>query len=49
MIRLLNAYRASPTPANRHKLEAYLRRYPMSVCFATIDEIKFLRNEGFSV
>jgi hypothetical protein len=46
--RLLNAFRADPTPSNRAKLQAYLNKHPMAVCLAMPAEQEFLRVHGFT-
>jgi len=49
MTKLINAYRALPTPTNRNKLQTYLNKHMMAVCMATADEIAFLRANEFSI
>jgi hypothetical protein len=49
MTKLINAYRAAPTAANRAKLAAYLAKHPMAVALASQDDLHFLRvNEFFN-
>ena len=48
MNKLLDAYREFPASAVRRKnLANYLRRHPMAVCFASVEDIAFLRDHGF--
>jgi hypothetical protein len=47
MSKLLNSFRAAPTPANRAKLQTYLDKHMMAVCLASIDEQAFLKENGF--
>ena len=47
MSKLINAYRTLPTPANRSKLAKYLAKHPMATCFATQEELLFLRTHEF--
>lgn len=49
MNKLINAYRALPTPTNRNKLQTYLNKHMMAVCLATADEVAFLRANEFSI
>ncbi len=49
MTKLINAYRAFPTPTNRNKLQTYLNKHMMAVCLATADEVAFLRANEFSI
>jgi hypothetical protein len=47
MSKLINAYRTLPTPANRSKLAKYLAKHTMATCFATQEELVFLRAHEF--
>jgi hypothetical protein len=49
MTKLINAYRALPTPTNRNKLQTYLNKHMMAVCLATAEEVAFLRANEFSI
>lgn len=49
MTKLLNAYRALPSPTNRSRLQAYLDRHMMAVCLATVDEVAFLKANEFTI
>jgi len=49
MTKLINTYRAVPTPSNRAKLQTYLAKHMMAVCLATPEEIAFLRANSFSL
>jgi hypothetical protein len=49
MTKLINTFRAMPSPANRVKLQTYLDRHMMAVCMATPEETAFLRVNGFSI
>jgi hypothetical protein len=47
MTKLLNAFIAAPTEANRVKLTKYLRSHMMAVCMATEAEYAALKQHGF--
>lgn len=47
MTKLLDAYRAAPTEANRAKLQTYLDKHMMAVCMAAVTDLEFLRTNGF--
>lgn len=49
MTKLLNAFRAEPTEANRAKLAKYLQKHMMALCLASSEEIAFLKSHGFKV
>ena len=49
MNKLLNAFRAEPSEANRVKLAKYLQKHMMALCLASSEEIAFLKANGFSV
>ena len=49
MNKLINQYRAMPSPANRVKLQAYLDKHMMAVCMASVDEVAFLKANEFKV
>ena len=49
MTKLLNAFRAEPSEANRAKLAKYLQKHMMALCLASPEEISFLKLHGFSV
>lgn len=49
MTKLLNAYRALPSPTNRSRLQAYLSKHMMAVCLATAEEVAFLRANEFTI
>ena len=49
MTKLLNAYRALPTPSNRATLQTYINRHMMAVCMATAEEVAFLRANEFTL
>ena len=49
MDKLINQYRATPTPANRAKLQTYINKHMMAVCMATIEDVAFLKANEFSV
>ena len=49
MSKLITLYRAAPTAVNRNKLQAYLNRYMMAVCMASVEEIAFLKSNQFSI
>lgn len=47
MSRLISAYRKLPSPSNRAKLQAYIRKHMMALCCATPEEIAFLKANDF--
>lgn len=49
MSKLINAYRKLPSPTNRAKLQAYLRKHMMALAMATPEEIAFLRAHAFQI
>jgi hypothetical protein len=49
MSKLLNTYRADPTPANHAKLQTYLNKHMMAVCLASIEDIAFMRAHNFTL
>ena len=49
MNKLINPYRAMPSPANRVKLQAYINKHMMAVCLASVDEVAFLKANEFNV
>ena len=49
MTKLINTYRKLPSPSNRTKLQNYLNKHMMAVCMATIEDIAFLKANGFSL
>jgi hypothetical protein len=49
MSKILESFRAAPTPANRVKLEKYLAKHMMALCLASADEVAFLKANGFKV
>lgn len=49
MSKLLNAYRKMPCPSNRAKLQAYLNKHSMAICFASEEEVTFLRAHEFKI
>lgn len=49
MSRLIAAYRKLPSPTNRAKLQAYLRKHMMAVCLATPEDLAFLKAHDFII
>ena len=49
MTKLLNLYRAMPSPTNRAKLQAYLNKHMMAICLATAEEVAFLKANEFKI
>ena len=49
MRKLINTYRAMPSPSNRAKLQTYLNKHMMAVCLATPEEVAFLRANEFAL
>ena len=47
MSKLIQAYRACPTDANRAKLQKYLDKHMMAPCMANPEETAFLRANEF--
>jgi len=46
MTKLLNAFQASPTEANKARLAKYLQKHSMALCMATPEEYAFLKANG---
>ena len=46
MTKLLNAFQAAPTDANKARLAKYLKQHSMAVCMATPEEYAFLKANG---
>ena len=49
MTRLINAYRAMPSPTKRIKLQKYLQTHMMAVCMASPEELAFLKANEFKI
>jgi len=49
MTKLINAYRALPSPTNRAKLQKYLDKHMMAACMATPEEVAFLKAHEFKI
>ena len=49
MSKLIDAYRALPSPKNRERLQNYIRKHMMAICLATPEEITFLKANGFTL
>lgn len=49
MAKLIATYRKVPTAANRARLVTYMQRHMMAACLASVDEIAFLKANGFSL
>ena len=49
MTKLLNLYRAMPSPTNRAKLQSYLNKHMMAICLATAEEVAFLKANEFKI
>jgi predicted nucleotide-binding protein len=49
MTKLINLYRAMPSPTNRAKLQKYLDKHMMAICMASPDDVAFLKGNGFSI
>lgn len=49
MRKLINIYRALPSPSNRAKLQTYLNKHTMAVCLATPEEVAFLKANEFTL
>jgi hypothetical protein len=49
MTKLLNTYRAMPSPTNRARLQAYLNKHMMAICLATAEEVAFLKANEFKI
>lgn len=48
MQKLINAYRKAPSPTNRAKLQAYLKKHMMAVCLASPEDLAFLKAHEFT-
>jgi len=49
MLKLLNQYKALPSPSNRLKLQNYLNKHPFAVCIASLEDVDFLKTHSFSI
>ena len=49
MQKIINAYRAAPTDANKAKIQSYLRKHPMAVCMLMPAEFQFLKTIGINL
>lgn len=49
MHKLLEAFRANPTDANRIKLQKYLDKHMMAICLATPEDQAFLKANQFTI
>lgn len=49
MSKLLQAFLANPSLANRAKLQTYLNRHMMAACLATPEETAALRTNNFTL
>ena len=49
MQKLLQAFRANPTDANRTKLQTYLNKHMMAICVATPEDQAFLKANNFTI
>jgi hypothetical protein len=49
MSKLLNQFKALPSPSNRTKLQNYLNKHPFSVCIASLEDVDFLKTHSFSI
>ena len=49
MTKLINTYRAMPSPTNRIKLQKYLQAHMMAVCMASPEELAFLKANEFKI
>jgi len=49
MSKLIAQFKAKPTLGNRQRLQSYLFRHPMATVFATIEEVRFLRDNDFII
>jgi hypothetical protein len=49
MLKLLNQFKALPSPSNRLKLQNYLNKHPFAVCIASLEDVDFLKTHSFSI
>ena len=49
MSKLLNKYKALPSPSNRTKLQNYLNKHPFSICIASLEDVAFLKAHSFNI
>jgi thioredoxin-related protein len=49
MSKLIERFKKDPSPANRQRLQDYLKRHMMAVCLASADEREFLKTHQFSI
>lgn len=48
MQKLIEAFKAKPTPANRERLQAYLKKHPMAIVTCSQEQMDFIRSHDFS-
>ncbi len=48
MQKLIEAFKAKPTPANRERLQAYLKKHPMAIVLCSKEQMDFIRRNDFS-
>lgn len=49
MNKLLVAFKAESTEANRIKLQKYINKHMMAVCCAPLEDQQFLKSNGFTI
>ena len=49
MLKLLEQFKASPSPSNRLKLQKYMDKHPFAVCLILPEEVNFLKANSFSI
>jgi hypothetical protein len=49
MSKLLNQFKALPSPSNRLKLQNYLNKHPFAVCIASLEDVHFLKSNSFNI
>jgi hypothetical protein len=48
MTKLIEAFKANPTPRNRERLQDYIRRHPMAIVLCSSEQMDFIRSNNFS-
>ena len=48
MQKLIEAFKVKPTPANRERLQAYLKKHPMAIVTCSQEQMDFIRRNHFS-
>ena len=49
MQKVIDAFKASPTEANKIKVEKHTRKHRMALCFVSIEDLNFLRSHNVNL